>query len=182
MKKIAFSIILIFFGISHLLAQESYYYCQGKKVFLSENVLIRYVGLKNTLAEDQVKNIQERLNNCCSKVYEYPPYFAKYFILEDKIEQFNEVIYSNDSLIILNTPDYSSADTLLLFPSRTILVKIKPITLLLPILDSIGVPYNLFRANTIVKSIGFHFLRMWHYNLRHYCMTTLNQISMNQIS
>ena len=131
----------MFLGVCPLVAQESYYYCQGKKVFLSENKLVRYVGLKNSLTENQVKNIQNNLNECCAKIYEFTPYFAKYFILEDKMEQFNEVILNNDSLISLNSPNYASNDTLILYPARTILVKMKPSCSLLPVLDSIRVPY-----------------------------------------
>lgn len=143
MNKFIYTLFLVFLGVCPLVAQESYYYCQGKKVFLSENKLVRYVGLKNSLTENQVKNIQNNLNECCAKIYEFTPYFAKYFILEDKMEQFNEVILNNDSLISLNSPNYASNDTLILYPARTILVKMKPSCSfsLLPVLDSIRVPY-----------------------------------------
>lgn len=57
MNKFIYTLFLVFLGVCPLVAQESYYYCQGKKVFLPENKLVRYVGLKNSLTENQVKNI-----------------------------------------------------------------------------------------------------------------------------
>ena len=142
MKKIIYTLFLFFLGMYPLLAQESYYYCQERKVYLHENNRVRYVGLKKTLAEDQVRLIQSELNECCARILEFSPYFAKYFILDGKTEQFESVINSNDSLLYLNSPDYASDDTLVLFPARTILVKMKSTTSLLPVLDSIGVPYK----------------------------------------
>jgi len=136
-----YSIVLILLGFYPLFAQQSYYYCQGKRVFLPENEFVRYVRLKNTLSESQIKIIQEELSSCCSKVYEYNPFLSKYFILEDKIEQFNDVISSNDTSVCLNSSNCASNDTLTFYPSRTILVKVKPSTSLMPVLDSIGVPY-----------------------------------------
>ena len=83
MKKVFYSIVLILLGFYPLFAQQSYYYCQGKRVFLPENEFVRYVRLKNTLSESQIKIIQEELSSCCSKVYEYNPFLSKYFILEE---------------------------------------------------------------------------------------------------
>lgn len=124
------------------MAQESYYYCQGKKVFLPKNERVRYVGLKNSLTEKQAKSIRENLSDCCTMVYEHTPFFAKFFISEDKIEQFDGVIHNNDSLISLNSPNYAPEDTLMLYPTRTILVKVKPSISLLSVLDNMEVPYD----------------------------------------
>ncbi len=124
------------------MAQESYYYCQGKKVFLPKNERVRYVGFKNTLSGNQAKSIRDNLSSCCTMIYEHTPFFAKYFISEDKIEQFDAVVHSNDSLICLNSPNYASDDTLMLYPTRTILVKVKPSISLLPILNNMKVPYD----------------------------------------
>ena len=92
MKKIIYTLFLFFLGIYPLLAQESYYYCQGEKVFLPENKQVRYVGLKGNLTEDKVRCIQSELHECCTKVHEFSPYFAKYFIFEEKIERFEAII------------------------------------------------------------------------------------------
>ena len=89
MKRLFYTLFLVLWGLCPLMAQESYYYCQGKKVFLPKNERVRYVGLKNSLTEKQAKSIRENLSDCCTMVYEHTPFFAKYFISEDKIEQFD---------------------------------------------------------------------------------------------
>ena len=141
MKRFFTTTCIVFVAFLYLTAQESYYYCQERKIFLPENNLVRYVGFKNDLSADQAENLRRQLSEFCDRVGEYTPFFNKYFILEDKLNQFMKVIFDNDSLISLHTPNYTLNDTLTFYPSRTILVKIKSSASLLSILKETNIPY-----------------------------------------
>ena len=109
-----------------LTAQPSYYYSQEEHFYLNENPLVRYVELQQTISFEQATAIHELLNSCCWRTDEFTPFFNKYYINQDKYVDFQHICQIYNSIICLHTPNYANEDTSIFYPTRIVLVKIKP--------------------------------------------------------
>ena len=76
MKRFFTTTCIVFVAFLYLTAQESYYYCQERKIFLPENNLVKYVGFKNDFSADQAENLRRQLSEFCDRVGEYTPFLT----------------------------------------------------------------------------------------------------------
>ena len=141
MKKIIvlFGFIVVFFSSK---AQSTFYYYRGNKVFLNENKSIRYISYNRNTPEELLIYVDSLLSGCCSKIDTCTAFFNKYYVKNNKNSTFETIVDQYDTLFILNTPDYAQADSLLLYPTREILLKIRETYSIQTILTDQNVPYS----------------------------------------
>ena len=139
--KNLFIIIGLFFSWLSVNAQ-SYYYYKDQKIYMQENPLVRYVELKQTASPFKVKELHDLLNKCCWRTDEYSPYFNKYYINQDKYDEFLYVCSTHDSIISLHVPNYASTDSSVLYPTRMLLVKTQTDVNLQTVLTDNNIPYS----------------------------------------
>ena len=121
MKKF-FVFCMIVFNVGQLCAQ-SYYYYQGEKFFVTENPYIRHVNLNKSINKETCCLIDSLLETCSWKVDVYNNHYRKYYVIQNKLECFMEILERYDSLTTLHTPNYGENDSLSFYPTRTILAK-----------------------------------------------------------
>ena len=141
MKKIIvlFGFIVVFFSSK---AQSTFYYYRGNKVFLNENKSIRYISYNRNTPEELLIYVDSLLSGCCSKIDTCTAFFNKYYVKNNKNSTFETIVDQYDTLFILNTPDYAQADSLILYPTREILLKIRETYSIQTILTDQNVPYS----------------------------------------
>ena len=122
-------------------AQSAYYYYRDNKVFLNKNESIRYLSYNRNIPEDLLAYVDSLLSECCSKI-DTSSFFNKYYLKTDKQTAFEYVIDQYDTIFNLNTPNYAENDSLTLYPTREILLKIKESNSLQTILTEQNVPYS----------------------------------------
>lgn len=82
---------------------QSYYYYQGQRIGLQENILIRCVELKHTITPFEAEKIHDILRDYCYDTEEYTPYLNKYYIKQDEYVDFIEACLARDSIIEMNS-------------------------------------------------------------------------------
>ena len=111
-------------------------------MFLNENKSIRYISYNRNTPEELLVYVDSLLSGCCSKIDTCTAFFNKYHVKINKNSTFENLVNQYDTLFILNTPDYAQADSLMLYPTREILLKIKESYSLQTILNDQNVPYS----------------------------------------
>ena len=140
MKRYAF--FLFFLSPIFVCAQNLYYYTQGNKVYLSENQFVKYIKVNDSISEGQALEIQQSMGLFCWRVYEFSPFFNKYYINEHQFTEFLGAYDGYRSLIDWKSSNYALEDTDTFYPTGLIFAKILQGTDLQLVLTQLEVPYD----------------------------------------
>jgi len=130
------------FSLSASIAQCDYYYYQGKRSYLNKHSLIRQVAFRKDASEHQIMLIDSLLRKCSDRIDTYSFSLKKYYVKEQALDAFLQILDQYDTLIALNSSNYTLNDTTMFYPTREILVKIKSGFSLSTILKEMSVPVS----------------------------------------
>ena len=130
------------FSLSASIAQCDYYYYQGNRIYLNKHSLIRQVAFKKNASEHQIMLIDNLLRECSDRIDTYSFSLKKYYVKEQALNAFLQILDQYDTLIALNSSNYTLNDTTMFYPTREILVKIKPGFSLSTILTEMSIPFS----------------------------------------
>ncbi len=150
-EKIFSAIIFMFLLFFNANAQQAYYYYHGDKISLSVDSLVRFVATDPDMGEEKKMQLFSKLE---AHALKHELFSSCYVFIVDpaKEDAFDREIDRHDDLILFQTPGYKMRDSVLLFPSRSITIKLKDENNLIQLFDSLQIGYKTISKDTYIKN------------------------------
>ncbi len=150
-EKIFSAIIFMFLLFFNANAQQAYYYYHGDKISLSVDSLVRFVATDPDMGEEKKMQLFSKLE---AHALKHELFSSCYVFIVDpaKEDAFDREIDRHDDLILFQTPGYKMRDSVLLFPSRSITIKLKDENNLIQLFDSLQIGYKTISKDTYINN------------------------------
>ena len=140
-KKIYSAIVIVLLLFINTNAQQSYYYYHGNKIFLTVDSLVRFVAVDPNMNEEQKQQLFPNLERYAQKHELFTSNYV-FDVEPNQIDAFVWEMKKHDSLIMSQSLGYWVADSILLFPTKSIIIKLIDEHDMFSLLDSLQIEYK----------------------------------------